>query len=41
MHYEDVDAVFLVWLAPLAAAPGALERIAAHCRAPRAAHVST
>src|SRR4029453_4652644 len=25
-----VDAVFLVWLAPLAAAPGALQRIAAH-----------
>ena len=25
-----VDAVFLVWLAPLAAAPGAVERIAAH-----------
>ena len=27
---RDVDAVFLVWLAPLAAAAGALERIAAH-----------
>ena len=27
-----VDAVFLVWLAPLAAAPGALERIAAHAQ---------
>lgn len=27
---KSVDAVFLVWLAPLAAAAGALERIAAH-----------
>jgi uncharacterized protein YbjT (DUF2867 family) len=27
---KDVDAVFLVWLAPLAAAAGALERFAAH-----------
>src|SRR4051812_5864032 len=29
---QDVDAVFLVWVAPPAAAPGALERIAAHAR---------
>lgn len=27
---EDVDAVFLVWIAPLAAAPAALERMASH-----------
>jgi uncharacterized protein YbjT (DUF2867 family) len=29
---EDVDTVFLVWVAPAAAAPGALERIAKHAR---------
>jgi uncharacterized protein YbjT (DUF2867 family) len=29
---EDVDAVFLVWVAPPAAAPAALERIANHAR---------
>ncbi len=29
---EDVDTVFLVWVAPPAAAPGALERIANHAR---------
>jgi uncharacterized protein YbjT (DUF2867 family) len=29
---EDVDSVFLVWVAPPAAAPGALERIANHAR---------
>src|SRR5258705_9547382 len=29
---EDVDTVFLVWVAPPAAAPGALERIAHHAR---------
>jgi uncharacterized protein YbjT (DUF2867 family) len=29
---EDVDTVFLVWVAPPAAAPGALERIASHAR---------
>jgi uncharacterized protein YbjT (DUF2867 family) len=29
---EDVDMVFLVWVAPPAAAPGALERIANHAR---------
>jgi uncharacterized protein YbjT (DUF2867 family) len=29
---EDVDTVFLVWVAPPSAAPGALERIANHAR---------
>jgi len=29
---EDVDTVFLVWVAPPAAAPAALERIANHAR---------
>src|SRR5829696_1527203 len=29
---EDVDIVFLVWVAPATAAPGALERIANHAR---------
>jgi uncharacterized protein YbjT (DUF2867 family) len=29
---EDVETVFLVWVAPPAAAPGALERIATHAR---------
>jgi uncharacterized protein YbjT (DUF2867 family) len=29
---EDVDTVFLVWVAPAAAAPAALERIAKHAR---------
>ena len=29
---EDVDTVFLVWVAPPAAAPGALERVANHAR---------
>jgi uncharacterized protein YbjT (DUF2867 family) len=29
---SDVDTVFLVWVAPPAAAPGALERIATHAR---------
>src|SRR5689334_17590089 len=29
---DGVDTVFLVWVAPPAAAPGALERIAAHAR---------
>jgi len=29
---EDVETVFLVWVAPPAAAPGALERIANHAR---------
>src|SRR5438046_6321259 len=29
---QDIDTVFLVWVAPPAAAPGALERIAKHAR---------
>jgi len=29
---EDIETVFLVWVAPPAAAPGALERIAKHAR---------
>src|SRR5437764_14950341 len=29
---EDIDTVFLVWVASSAAAPGALERIAKHAR---------
>src|SRR5204862_2084404 len=29
---QDIDTVFLVWVAPPAAAPGALERIASHAR---------
>ena len=29
---EGIETVFLVWVAPSAAAPGALERIAAHAR---------
>ena len=29
---QDIDSVFLVWVAPPAAAPGGLERIAKHAR---------